>query len=82
MMSGWPKISKLAHAFLWEHSYERLQLAQFLGQRVCLTWSMGSVYDSSVPMSVRTLAVLTKLVTQAVIGSTSVASVSLMIARP
>ena len=29
---GWPKICKLAHAFLREHSHERLQLAQFLGQ--------------------------------------------------
>ena len=32
-VSGWPKRCKLAHAFLWEYSYKRLQkLAQFLGQ--------------------------------------------------
>ena len=31
-LSGWPKICKLAHAFLWKHSYERLKLAQSLGQ--------------------------------------------------
>jgi hypothetical protein len=30
--SGWPKISKLTHAFLWEYSYKRLKLAQLLGQ--------------------------------------------------
>ena len=29
---GWPKICKLAHAFLSEYSYNRLKLAQFLGQ--------------------------------------------------
>jgi hypothetical protein len=29
---GWPKRCKLAHAFLWEYSYERLELAQLLGQ--------------------------------------------------
>ena len=29
---GWPKRCKLAHAFLWEDSYKRLQLAQLLGQ--------------------------------------------------
>jgi hypothetical protein len=28
----WPKRCKLAHAFLWEHSYNRLKLAQLLGQ--------------------------------------------------
>ena len=31
-MLGWPKRCKLAHAFLWEYSYERLELAQLLGQ--------------------------------------------------
>jgi hypothetical protein len=31
-VSGWPKRSRLAHAFLWEYSYRRLKLAQFLGQ--------------------------------------------------
>jgi hypothetical protein len=31
-VSGWPKRCKLAHAFLWEYSCERLELAQFLGQ--------------------------------------------------
>jgi hypothetical protein len=30
---GWPKRRKLAHAFLWEYSYKRLNLAQLLGQR-------------------------------------------------
>jgi hypothetical protein len=29
---GLPKQCKLAHAFLWEYSYKRLQLAQLLGQ--------------------------------------------------
>ena len=29
---GWPKICKLAHAFLQEYSYKRLKLAQLLGQ--------------------------------------------------
>ena len=29
---GWPKRCQLAHAFLWEYSYKRLQLAQLLGQ--------------------------------------------------
>jgi hypothetical protein len=29
---GWPKRCRLAHAFLWEHSYKRLKLAQLLGQ--------------------------------------------------
>ena len=31
-MLGRPERSKLAHAFLWECSYQRLRLAQFLGQ--------------------------------------------------
>ena len=31
-MLGWPKRHKLAHAFMWEHSYKRLKLAQLLGQ--------------------------------------------------
>jgi hypothetical protein len=30
-MLGGPN-SKLAYAFLWEHSYKRLKLAQLLGQ--------------------------------------------------
>ena len=29
---GWPKGCKLAHASLWRYSYERLKLAQLLGQ--------------------------------------------------
>jgi hypothetical protein len=29
---GWPKICKLARAFLWEYRYKRLRLAQLLGQ--------------------------------------------------
>ena len=29
---GWPKRYKLAHALMWEYSYERLKLAQLLGQ--------------------------------------------------
>jgi hypothetical protein len=28
----WPKICKMAHAFLWEYSYKRLKLAQLLGR--------------------------------------------------
>jgi hypothetical protein len=31
-MLGWPTRRKLVHAFLWEHSYKRLKLAQLLGQ--------------------------------------------------
>ena len=31
-MLGWPKLRKLAQAFLWEYSYKRLKLAQLLGQ--------------------------------------------------
>ena len=29
---GWPKRCKMAHAFSWECSYERLKLAQLLGR--------------------------------------------------
>ena len=29
---GWPKRCKLAHGFMWEYRYERLKLAQLLGQ--------------------------------------------------
>jgi hypothetical protein len=29
---GWPKRCQLAHVFLWEYSYKRLELAQILGQ--------------------------------------------------
>ena len=29
---GWPKRCKLALAFMWEHSYKGLKLAQLLGQ--------------------------------------------------
>ena len=32
MVLGWPKRCKLAHAFLWEHSYIGLKLAQLLRQ--------------------------------------------------
>jgi hypothetical protein len=36
---GSPKRCKLAHAFLWDHSHNRLKLAQVLGRRgVFLTW--------------------------------------------
>ena len=31
-MLGWPRRCNLARAFLWEYSYKRLKLAQFLGQ--------------------------------------------------
>jgi hypothetical protein len=31
LVLGWPKRSKLAHAFRWEYSYEMLKLAQLLG---------------------------------------------------
>jgi hypothetical protein len=38
-VSGWPKRSKLAHAFLWGYSYKGMQLAQLLGQfDIFLTW--------------------------------------------
>ena len=51
-MSGGPKICKLAHAFLWEYSYRRLELAQLLDQlSVCLTWAFGSVLCSLVSTS-------------------------------
>jgi hypothetical protein len=37
---GWPKICKLAHEFMWEHSCKLLKLAQLLGQLgVFLTWA-------------------------------------------
>ena len=37
---GGPKRSKLAHAFLWEYSRKRLELAQLLRQLgACLTWA-------------------------------------------
>jgi hypothetical protein len=37
---GWPKICKLAHAFLWGYNYKRLKLAQLLGQLgVVLAWA-------------------------------------------
>ena len=32
MVLGWPKICKLAHAFLWECNHKQLKLAQLLGQ--------------------------------------------------
>jgi hypothetical protein len=32
LVLGWPKRSKLAHEFLWEHSWKRLKLAQLRGQ--------------------------------------------------
>ena len=36
---GWPKRCKLAHAFLWECSGNRLELARLLGRHgVFLTW--------------------------------------------
>ena len=31
-VSGWTKICKLAHAYLWEYSYKGLKLAQLLGR--------------------------------------------------
>jgi hypothetical protein len=31
-VSGWPRRCKLAHTVRWERSYERLKLAQLLGQ--------------------------------------------------
>ena len=43
-MLGWPKRSKLAHAFRWKHSYKRLKLDQLLGHLgVFLTWPEGRV---------------------------------------
>jgi hypothetical protein len=43
----------LAYAFLWEHSYKRLKLAQLLGQLgVFLTcWWMNSVAASQLPQT-------------------------------
>ena len=39
LVLGWPKRSKFAHAVRWEYCYERLKLAQLLGQLgVFLTW--------------------------------------------
>jgi hypothetical protein len=39
----------LAHAVLWEYSYERLELAQLLGQlAVFLTWPLFGVFFSTV----------------------------------
>ena len=47
-MLGWPKIYKLAHAFPWEYSYRRLQLAQLLGQLgVFLTWVSSTSTSTS-----------------------------------
>jgi hypothetical protein len=31
-VAGWPRIRKLARAFLWKYSYKRLKLVQILGQ--------------------------------------------------
>ena len=46
-MFGWPKRCKLARAFLWEHSYKTLMLAQLLGQLgVFLTLGFGSIVAS------------------------------------
>ena len=51
-MLGWPKISKLVHVFLWEHSYKRLKLAQLLGQlSIFLTfaWSRARRLSARLP---------------------------------
>ena len=46
LVVGRSKICKLAHAFLGERSYKRLELAQLLGQLgVFLTWAC--MYGSS-----------------------------------
>ena len=40
---GWPKRCKLAHAFRWEYSYERLKLAQLLDKLgVFLTFAFSA----------------------------------------
>ena len=51
-VSGCPKICKLAHAFLWECSDKRLELAQLLRQLVVfltcsVTGSSSSSFDST-----------------------------------
>jgi hypothetical protein len=45
---SWPKMCKLAHAFLWVYRYKRLKLAQLLGQLgVFLTWCGSDSASSS-----------------------------------
>jgi hypothetical protein len=45
---GWPEIYKLAHAFLCEYSYERLELAQLLGQLGVILTCGGSASTENV----------------------------------
>ena len=55
-MLGWLKRCKLARVFLWEHSYQRLKLAQRLGQLgASLTWA-AACGGSRRPSSPRTAA--------------------------
>ena len=53
--SGWPKRCRLAHAFLWEYSYKRLQLAQLLGQLgdFLTCWMRGQSLGMPFPASDR-----------------------------
>jgi hypothetical protein len=45
LLVGWPKRSKLAHAFVWEYSYKGLKLAQLLSQLgVVLTFGTRQVH--------------------------------------
>ena len=41
---GWPKICRLANAFLWEHSYTRLKLAQLLGRANLASFSLCEAF--------------------------------------
>ena len=78
---GWPKMSKLVHAFRWEYCYERLKLAQLLDQLgVVLTFRAGSVVGStrrqsspwvSIPSLVRVPSAPTVVVTQLFLVSVS-----------
>jgi hypothetical protein len=59
-MLGWPKRCKMAHAFLWQNSYKRPNLAQLLGRlddfltcasAICRVdaWAMWKTSSHSVP---------------------------------
>ena len=46
-VSGWPKRSTLARAFVWEYSYNMLKLGQILGQLGAFLTLMSSVPERS-----------------------------------
>ena len=59
---GRPKRCKLAHIFLWEHSYQRLKLAQLLGQLgVFLTHRLGRQVPQCPPGAVARTALCATL---------------------